>query len=200
MSEQRAGDGQADGELSAWQREWQELGSGDDRAAALVARASRDEARMKRAAAGEIAAVIFSSSLCVYLDIRTNAAVPVVVLTALVLLFNGAWLMQYFSVRQDLFASSAEGVDAYIDLTRRRLSAELRWMGYARRWTIGLCVLLAPMLAWFVAYRFDAYAKEPWRAIVGIGGAVCILTGLFVWMRVKTRRLEAERARFEREV
>ncbi len=193
-------DRKQDTELEAWRGQWQALGSAREPSETLVARAARDGRRMRRDAVGEMLGVIVSTTICFWLVERTGGAAPVVAVTAIILLFNGAWLAHYLTLRAGLFASSGEGVDVFVALTRKRLATELRWMGVARRWTLVLCAALVPALAWLVLARWEKYVHEPWRAVVGFGVAAAIIVSLLLWMGHKTRRLRAEQERFEQHV
>jgi len=187
-----------DAELSSWRGEWQALGGKDDLAAQLVARAAKDGKRMRRAATGEVLAAMFSTSLCLWLVVRSHGSIEVVAMTGLILLFNGAWLTHFFTLRANLFGSSGEGVDAFVALTRRRFATELRWARAARRWMLAIAVPLVPWAIWvFVAHR-DAYLAAPWRAVVGFGGAAAIFTAVYVLTHRKERKLRAEEETFER--
>lgn len=189
-----------DAELSTWRGEWQSLGGGDDLASELVSRAARDGRRMRRAATLEVLAATLSTSFSVWLVARSQGSPEVVAVCALVLLFNGAWLTHFFTLRAELFSSSAEGVDAFVALARRRVGTELRWARAARRWMLGLGALLVPWAIWvFVAHR-EAYSAAPWRGVVGFGGAAAIFGVVYALTHRKERKLRDEAEAFERYV
>lgn len=200
MSNENENKPEADTELSTWRGEWQSLGGKEDLAAQLVARAAKDGKRLRRSATTEVLAATFSSSACLWLTVKTHGSLEVVVITGLILAFNGAWLTHFFTARAGLFAPAGEGVDAFVALTRRRLTAELRWMRIARRWTLGIA---GPSVLWgiwvFLAHR-DAYLAAPWRAAVGFGGAAAILAAVFGYAHWQERKLRREEAAFERHV
>lgn len=189
-----------DPELSAWRAEWQTLGAGEEYAAKLVARASRDGRRLWRAALGEVLGVVFSTTLCLILAVRSHGAIEVVALTGLVLVFNGAWLTYFFTLREGTFRASGEGTEAYVALTRRRLATDRQWIRYGRRWTVVLCALLLPWSVRFAFVHRALYRADPWRAAVGFGGVAVILGGLALWLRYKARKAEEQEALFEREI
>ena len=189
-----------DQELTRWRGEWQALGGKDDLAGRLVARAAKDGKRMRRAALGEVLAVVLSTSICVWLIVRMHGALDVVVMTGLILLFNGAWLTHFFTLRANLFGPSGEGVDAFVALTRSRLATELRWARFARLWMLGLVVPLVPWGIWVLIAHREAYRAAPWRAVVGFGTAAAIFIGVYFWTRHKERQLRAEEEAFERHV
>lgn len=197
---EKNGTPEADAELSTWRGEWQALGGKEDLASQLVARAAKDGRRLRRSAATEVLAATFSSSVCLWLIVRTHGSLEVVAMTGLILLFNGAWLTHFFTLRSDLFRPSAEGIDAFVALTRKRMAAEQRWMRFARLWTAALAVPLVPWSIWvFLAHR-EAYLAAPWRAVVGFGTAFVILAGVFLYTFRKERRLRREEESFERHV
>jgi hypothetical protein len=189
-----------DEELGRWRAEWQALGGKDDLATKLVARAVSDGRRLRRNAAVEVLASACVISFFVWRVLRSHGSPQDVVLTALISLFIGAWLTHFFTVRADLFGSSAEGVEAFIALTRRRLGAELKWARAARRWTLALSVLLLPWEVWMFLAHQDFYAAAPWRAVVGFGGIAVILACVYVGTLRKERKLRAEEEAFERNV
>lgn len=186
-----------DKELSAWRAEWQALGGKDDLASKLVARAAKDGRRMRFAAAKEVLAAAFSSAFTLWMVIRSHGKAEITVMTAVILLFNGAWLTHFFTLRADLFSPSAEGVDAFIELTRRRLATETRWARFARLWTVAIGVALTPWSVWFFYTHRDAYYAEPWRAVVGFGTAAAILVGVYFFTHRKERKLRAQTEAFE---
>lgn len=189
-----------DGELDAWRAEWRSLGATEDFTRSVAERAARDGRRMGRAAAGEVLAAALSSALCAAMIVHKHGALDVVAICAVVLVFNGAWLTHFFTSRTALFPSYGAGLDAFVALTRRRLDAELRWLGYARRWTLALAALAAPWSLWVLVAHGEAYRAAPWRAVVGFGGAALIFAGVLLTSRLKERSLRAERDRFERAV
>lgn len=187
-----------DAELTAWRGEWQALGGKDDLAAELVARASKDGRRMRLAALGEVLGAAFSTSFCAWLLVRSHGKIEIVAMTGLILLFNGAWLTHFFTVRNGLFATGGEDALAFASLTRRRLATQRRWTVAARRWTVALAALLVPWAIWFFLAHKAAYVAEPWRAVVGFGTAAAIFAGVYGYTRIKERRLRAEEEAFER--
>lgn len=189
-----------DRELEEWRREWQSLGGAEGFATELVQRAARDGKKMKRAAAYEVLAAIFSTSVCVWLLVRTHGSIEIASLMALILLFNGAWLMQFFTVRATLFDAAGATVEAFVTLTRKRLETERRWTRYAQRWMLVLGFLISPWMIWIFVTHRDAYLAAPWRAFVGFGGAAAIFAAVVLFARRKAKRLAVEEERFERQV
>jgi hypothetical protein len=199
MTEAKRGEPE-DRELAGWQAEWQALGGQAGLASTLVARAARDGKRMRLAAAKKIFGAAVSTSIAVWLLARSGGQVEILAVAVLVLLFNGAWVTNFFTMRADLFSPSAAGVSEYVVLTRRRLEAEQRWARLARRWTAGMCALIFPWAVWvFIAYR-DAYAAAPWRGVVGFGTATVIFVAVYLWAARREREIRAEAEAFERNI
>ena len=147
---------------------------------------------MRRSAAFEIAGAAFSTLVSGWLIVRTKGDASTVFISAVVLLFSGAWLAHFFSARAGLYRACGAATEDYIALTRKRLATERRWARFARRW-ISLILLLIIPWACFTFYKhFGAYRAEPWRAIVGFGTAGLIFAALFVLLGRKARRLDAE--------
>lgn len=191
-----------DAELATWRGEWQALGGEDDFAPQLVARAAKDGRRMRLGAAAEVVAATFSTSFCVWLLVRSHGSAQVVAMSAFILLFNGAWLTHFFTMRAGLFGNHAvgEGALVFVELTRRRLATQRQWMVAARRWTLALGAIVFPWAIWVFLAHKEMYMAEPWRAVVGFGGVVVILGGVYAWTHVKERRLRAEGEAFERHI
>jgi hypothetical protein len=200
MSDETNNDTHDDRELASWRGEWKTLGEHQELAVELVARAAKDRRRMRNAAAREVLGAAFSTAFCLWMLVRSRGTVEIVAVCALVLAFNGAWLTQFFMVRVDLFATSGEGLEDFLALTRRRLATELRWARIARRWLLALCVLTLPWAVWMFVAHQAAYAAAPWRGVIGFGGAAAIFAGVYVWTRWKERALSVEAEAFERHV
>jgi hypothetical protein len=189
-----------DPELAAWRGEWQGLGGTEDFAAQLVARARKDGRRLRRSAAVEVTAAALSSTFAIWLVVHRRGALEAVLLMALILLFNGAILAHFFTVRAGTFASSGDGVEAFVALTRRRFRTQKRWAGYARRWLLVLLVAVVPWAALMLHAHWDGYAAQPWRGVVGFGGIFVIAGGVLAWIRRTELRLVQESEAFERQL
>lgn len=190
----------ADEELTTWRAEWQSLGGKEGFGKELVERAAKDARKMKRSAAGEVLGALSSSAVCVGLVVKMHGAAEVTAVTAMILLFNGAWLTHFFTVRAGTFSPEANGLDAFVELTRKRIATAIRWNRYAANWTAILSLLLVPWSVWtFLAHK-EAYLAAPWRAFVGFGGWVGIMAALLVFLRWKRAKLVLEQERFEKQV
>ncbi len=189
-----------DAELTSWRGEWQGLGGSEDFAAQLVARARKDGRKLRLSAAAEVLAATISTTVCVWLLARSRGSPEVIAMTAFILPFNGAWLTHFFTVRAGTFTAIGAGVDDFVALTRRRLVTQRKWMVQARRWTSAIAVAVVPWAVWVLYTHREAYAREPWRGVVGFGTVVVILAGVYAWTFVKERKLAAEAEAFERHV
>jgi hypothetical protein len=187
-------------ELEAWRSEWTSLPDVSMFARDVVDRAAREGRSLKRRTAKEIAAVLFSSGMCLWLLLSTHGKAQVVAISVVILLFNGAWITHYFNVRAGTFAASGEGLDAFVALTRKRITADRRWNRYALRWTQILALILVPWSVWMFLGHRDKYLAEPWRALVGFGGEVVILTALFFYLGRQRARLDVNSKRFEEQL
>ncbi len=186
-------------ELASWRSEWQSLGGREDLARELAERARKDGQRIRRAAALEISATAVATAFCVWFLAKSKGAPIVVALSVVILVFNGVWLTRLFTLREGTMrgVSPGEGLDAFVELTRRRIADDLRWNRFSRGATQVLATFIALWCAWAFVQGYSFYAAEPWRGVVGFGGAAAILGGLFVWQRRKAAKLETERERFE---
>ncbi len=184
-------------ELEGWKNEWQALGGRDSLATELAARVERDARRIRRAVAVEIAASVFAVSVTVWGVVRTRGDVRVAVACAAILVFTGVWISQLTALRLPSLRQHGTGLDAFVELTRRRLTDELRWVSFADRAMLVLGVLLVPWSVWMFFSHAARYAAEPWRAFVGFGTAALVFVLAWVKSRRRRRAVTAERDRFE---
>lgn len=185
-----------DRELEAWRREWQALGA---RALDhdLFQRVMRDGRRLQRAAVGEVGGVLVSTAIVAWLLLRTRGMPEVVAAGGIILLFNGAWLAHYFSVHDEVLRSAGQTVEAFISMTRKRFETERKWLRFSRMWTLAIGAALLPVLVWIFVAHLPKYRAEPWRGVVGFGGAIVIWCGLLVIQTRKRKKLALEETRFE---
>lgn len=187
-----------DKELEMWTKEWQSLGGREGLAEELSTRVTRDAKRIRRSVVIEFAAAAFSTSLGAWLVVEAKGSLVVVVVVAGILLFNGVWLTRLVTLRENESRGLADGVDGFVALTRRRADNDMRWNRFARNAMLALTALVIPWSGWAFLARREMYAAEPWRAVVGFGTAFSILAGVFFFNERRKRKLEADRARFER--
>ena len=99
-------------------------------------------------------------------------------MAALILPFNGARITHFFTARAGTFEAMGAGIDDFVALTRRRLATQRKRMAQARRWTtaigigIAIAIAIVPWAVWVFYMHREAYAREPWRAVLGFGTIV----------------------------
>ncbi len=184
-------------ELSRWQSEWQSLGGREGLAKELSERVARDGKRIRRGLAAEVAGGIFAAGLSIALVIRMRGEAVTTVVCAGVLVFTGVWTSRIFTLRHGSLDAATKGLDTFVELTRRRLDDDLRWIGFGTRAMQALAVLLVPWAVWALAARWAVYSAEPWRGVVGFGTAGGILAFTLLKYRFKRRALLQDRERFE---
>lgn len=195
-AERAGGEAAADVELSGWRAEWQRLGGRHDLARDLSARVARDGCRIRRELLREVAASALGGGVALWLLLRSHGDAVTVTGAAGVLVFLGVWLTRLVTLREGA-GHVGEGLDAFVALTRRRLTDDARWQAFQARALVVLTALIAPWSLWAFFHREVAYRAEPWRAWVGFGGVFVILLALTLHGRKKARDVAAARARFE---
>jgi hypothetical protein len=188
---------QPDSELEGWQQDWQALGGREDLARSLAERVQRDGRRIRRELVVEMAAAAGSTALCVWLLVDSRGKPVVAVACAGVLLFTGVWVTRLLTLKQGSSRAEGSGLDAFIELTRRRLTDDVEWHSFRRRSLPILTVLLVPWLVWAISQRASLYGAEPWRGVAELGILVGVLIWSFIHLPRKVRTLEAARDRFE---
>jgi hypothetical protein len=186
-----------DQELSRWQSEWQSMGGREDLAKELSLRVVRDGNRIRRGLAIEVAGGLFAGGLSIALMIRMRGDAVTTVVCAGVLVLTGVWTTRIFALREGSLRATAEGLDTFVALTRRRLDDDLRWLVFGSRAMQVFAALNVPWAVWALVARWETYSAEPWRGIVGFGTAGLILAATFLGYRKKRRSLLQDRERFE---
>lgn len=189
-----------DEELLGWQAEWATLGGNPRFAATMVERAARDGRKLRLSAAGEVLAAVFSMAVSVGVVVRSHGALPVVFIIVVIQVFTGAWLAHFFHSRRALFDAEGRDTAGFVALTRERLEASRRWTLFGRRWMQILGALVVPWTVWMFAANAAMYRAEPWRAVVGFGGALVIFAGAYLWLAHKERATVREREALEKEI
>jgi hypothetical protein len=179
-----------------WRNEWESLGGRDDLAKTLEKNVAKDATKWKRAVALEVLAAIFSSSVSMFFAIASHGAPTAVAMCAGIYLFNGVWLTRLFTIRGDDKAAGT-GLDAFVELTRKRLDADLRWNAFARRSCQVLGVVATAWSIWMLIEGWKFYLAEPWRGVIGFGGIYVILAGLFYALGRKRKKIAETREHFE---
>jgi hypothetical protein len=186
-----------DNELERWRSEWQELGGREGWERELSVRVVRDGRRIRHDTAVEIGATLVAILACVWFILRSHGEVVTTVTCASILVFRGIWVTRLLTLRSGTRQVDGTALDAFVEVTRLRLTDDLRWNTFVRRAIVGLMVIDVPYSCWaFVSHR-AFYTAEPWRAIVGLAADKIILLALLVLQYRRRRALEAERERFE---
>ncbi len=186
-----------DHELSRWQLEWQSMGGQEGLASELSTRVVRDGKRIRRSLTMEVAGGLFAVGLSIALVVRMRGEAVTTVVCAGVLVFTGVWTSRIVALRQGSLRATTEGLDTFVELTRRRLDDDLRWVVFATRAMQILTALLVPWAIWALVARWAVYTAEPWRGIVGFGTAGVLVAASFLKYRIKRRSVLQDRERFE---
>jgi hypothetical protein len=157
---------------------------------ALVARARRETRRQALGLAAEVlvgaGAVVFYAALIV----RGKATAPLLVIAAVSFVFVAVWLGYLLHVRRSTWRGAGEALRPSLELTLRRRRADARWFRFVRLATAAFGLVAAAWAPFQLSAYREVYAREPWRAVVGFGGALAILVLFLVYAG---RRLERAR-------
>jgi hypothetical protein len=186
-----------DDELEGWKQQWQALGGREDLTCALAERVQRDGRSIRRELAVELSAAAGSTALCVWLLVDSRGKPVVAVACAAILFFTGVWVTRLLTLKQGSARAEGSGLDAFIELTRRRLADDVKWHDFRRRCLPILTLLLVPWLIWAVSQRAALYGEKPWLAMLELGALVGLLIWSFIHLPRKVRALETARDRFE---
>jgi hypothetical protein len=186
-----------DNELEDWQQEWQALGGREDLARSLAERVQHDGRRIRRELVLEMAAAAGSTALCAWLLVDSKGKPVVTVACAAVLIFTGVWVTRLLTLKQGSSRAEGTGLDVFIELTRRRLTDDVKWHTFRRRSLDVLALLMVPWTLWAISERYPLYRAEPWLGAAEVGALLGLLVGSFIHLRRKVRTLEAARDRFE---
>lgn len=185
-----------DREWDEWSRLWRGPEGDAPVPEADVAAARREVRRQFRDAAYEVSASVFLLAVAGWLVVR-RAQGPVLAIAMALCVYAGVWLAWFFAVRQGSWRVVTASVAEHLALGRRRRLAAVRWARFARWCTAAWVALLAAWGPWmFLAHRAK-YAAEPWRAMVGFGGAAAILAACWWWYGRKLARARQELEAFE---
>lgn len=188
---------QEDTELEGWRQGWQSLGGRDDLARSLAERVRADGRRLRRELVTEMAWAAASTALCLWLLVDSGGKPVVVVACAGVLVFTGVWVTRLLTLKYGASADAASALDAFVELTRRRLAQDLKWHLFRRRSLDIATLCIVPWVAWALSERYSLYRAEPWLGVAEVGLLVALLVGLFIYLPRKVRALQAACDRFE---
>ncbi|HUT77291.1 MAG TPA: hypothetical protein VM285_06380 [Polyangia bacterium] len=120
---------------------------------------------------------------------------PVVIaISAVVIAFVAVSAVVFFRVRQGAWRAAEQTPRALVALLRRRESSRLREARFSMKSSIALGLAVTLWIPWRLWVDWDGYCREPWRAVVGVGGIYVLLAvALFatrLWMRRRARALD----------
>jgi hypothetical protein len=188
---------QPDLELDRWKQQWQALGGREDLARSLAERVRHDEGRIRRELALEMAAAAGSVALCLWLLVHHQGKPVVAVICAVSLVFTGVWVTRLLTLKLSGSRAETSGLDAFVELTRRRIADDIQWHTFRRRSLFVVVPLALPLAIWAAVVRYDHYRAEPWLAVAEGGLFLALVIGAVVQIHRKLRSLEAARARFD---
>lgn len=128
---------------------------------------------------------------------------PVVAaIVAIVIAFLAASIVAFFRVRHGAWRAAGETPRALAALLRRREESRLREARFSMRSSIILGLAVTLWIPWKLWVDWEGYAREPWRAVVGVGGVYVLLAVALVatrWWRIRKEHslmaaLEMERS------
>jgi hypothetical protein len=186
-----------DKELAEWRAEWQSLGGRAGLAEELGARVKKDGRRIRLGLAKEISSVPVGAAVCVWLIVRTRGEIAAALTSAALLLLIGVSVSRLITLREGTLDASANTLDAFIELTRRRLRDDLRWARFKQRLQQITILVVVVWCASLVVLHFDYYRTSPWQTVI-IWTICSAILGFFLWRNGRRQqRLEAELERFE---
>ena len=188
---------QPDVELEEWKRQWQELGGREDLSRSLAERVARDGRKARRDLALEMVAAAASTATCVWLLVDSRGKPVVAVACAGVLLFTGVWVTRLLTLKHASSRAEISGLDAFIALTRQRLTEEIAWQAFRRRALNVLTLLIVPWTIWAVWQRYPLYRSNPLLGVAEVALLVGILIVAFIRLPRKLRGLQDSLRRFD---
>ena len=107
-------------------------------------------------------------------------------------IFVGVWLTRLFLNLEGTWRAGAETTAAYLDLALERRKAAVRWSTFLTRTLYVLGGAGLVFMTWMIGAHWAIYSKEPYRAVIGVGGFAVILAGLAVYNARKGKSVRAE--------
>lgn len=122
----------------------------------------------------------------------SNPKPAVIALAVFITLFMGTSFAFTVWNRRTLREGLPDDTRSFLETLRRRLEVEERLLSAGRVsfWVVTLFV--AVWTPWMIGENWSAYAAEPWRAVVGVGGMLVIFAGVAVTMRRRRDKLTRE--------
>lgn len=154
--------------------------------AAMLARVRRETWKQRGSYAVELLACVFLVGFYLLMMRRLREGWFVAMASAN-FAFAVAWMGYLTHVRQGTWAAPGRDTESFLTLTRARREADLRWARFARGVTAALLVFVAGWAPFVLSARWERYSAEPWRAVVGFGGAIAIGVAVLIH---HTRRID----------
>jgi hypothetical protein len=177
-----------DDEWAGWARDFQGSAAEGDAAtpAAMLARVRRETWKQRRAYLGEALACVFLIGFYVVMMGRLRATWFVVMASAN-FVFAALWMGYLTHTLRGTWSAAGADARTFVALTRARRAAEHRWFRFSRAITAAMLLFVVGWAPFVLQARWERYAAEPWRAVVGFG--VALLIGVAAMVH-QTRRLE----------
>ncbi len=175
-----------DDEWLAWERDFQGGAESGGPSAAMTLAAVRRETR--RQWGGYALELLASVGLVAFyvLMMRRQRETWFVVMASANFAFAALWMGYLTHVRRGTWSAAGHDARTFVALTRARREADLRWFRFGRAITAVMLLFVAAWAPFVLRARWERYAAEPWRAVVGFGGALLIGVGVMVY---QTRRI-----------
>jgi hypothetical protein len=181
-----------DDELREWRAAWQHVAETprDFDARSILMRQTQ---RLRWQLGRELLGAGGTTAFYGWLLVRFRGELSIVVLCTVLLVFTGVWVGWQVTTLWRRVTSVASGTDNYVRNARAELLREIAMLRAGRRISLIASALAGPWCVWWIGSHWDAYVREPWRGIVGVGVAVAITLAAYVWSRARERRIEHER-------
>lgn len=180
-----------DDEWAAWARDFGGDAEGAPSPAAVLARVRRETWKQRRAYALEVLACVFLVGFYVAMMGRQRATWFVVMASAN-FAFAALWLGYLTHTLRGTWSAAAADARSFLALARARRAAEHRWFRFSRGITAAMLVFVAAWAPFVLRARWERYAAEPWRAVVGFGGALAIGVAALVYQGRRIDRAARE--------
>jgi hypothetical protein len=130
-----------------------------------------------------------------------NKPHPVIVsISAVVIAFLAVSVVILFRLRRGSWRSAEQTPRALVALLRRREESRLREARFSMKSSIALGLAVTLWIPWRLWVDWDGYVREPWRAVLGVGGTYALLAvALLVTWRWRIRKEGALKVALEME-
>ncbi len=185
-----------DDEWAAWARDFQDSGDSAPAPEEMLSAARRATRRQWFGYALELLASVGLVAFYVVM-MRRQRATWFVAMASANFVFAALWMGYLTHVRRGTWSAAGSDVRTFAALTRARRVADLRWLRFARVTTAVVLLFVAGWMPFVLRARWALYSAEPWRAVVGFGGAALIGIAVLVAQTRKLERAERDLARLD---